>query len=287
MLLFSLPALAGLGLGPVLLTGGRLGSPVLVLSNWLSAPILNHGSRLVGRLLVPVLLLRVLFLAVVHGDLLSGVVGRLPLVLFLLSNFLEVSVEEEIGHDAPVFTTRQLALEALHFASQKPVDQTDAVGSAVVARDDDVDVLQRAVGVAQRNHRDVNVAGLADGLVINERIGDDDQPWLTEAGLRVIRERTGAEAAVVAGGTDELGALDAGALAHVLAADDAHVLRVVNGGNDARRQLDLFPEFLHIENVRTTGSSLENVLLHLVVAVGVAEVALGGQNLAGVRRLEL
>jgi hypothetical protein len=280
-----LPTLAGLGLGPVLVTSGSFGRPVLVLSDWLSTPIFDDWCRLLGWLIIPLLLGGVLFLAVVHGDFLSGVVGGLLLLVLLLANFFEVSVEEEIRHNAPLFGAADRSAEALDLSSQKPIHKTDAVWRAVVAWDDDVDVLQRAVRVAEGNNRDVNVTGLTDGLVINQRIRHENQSWLAEAGLRVIRERTWTEAAVVARGLDELGALDTSALAHVLAANDAYILRVVNGRDHSCGKLNFFPKFLHIKHVRTTGGSLEHVLVHLVVAVGVAEVGLGGQNFSGVRRL--
>jgi len=122
--------------------------------------------------------------------------------------------------------------------------------------------------------------------MIGHRVGDNDQTWLSEAGLRVIGKGTRAESAVDAAGANKLGKLDNGSLTNVFAADNANVLGVVDGGDDARSEHNLFPHLLDVENVGTALATLENVLLHLVLAVGVAQVHFGGQNFAGVIAFE-
>lgn len=57
------------------------------------------------------------------------------------------------------------------------------MGTLVVAWDGDVDETQRRVGVAESNYRDVDVAGLSDGLVVGGWVSDDEEPGLAESGL--------------------------------------------------------------------------------------------------------
>lgn len=64
------------------------------------------------------------------------------------------------------------------------------MGGLVVAWDADINVLDGGVGVAKADNWDVDVAGLSDGLVVDGWVGDDDESWLSEAGLRMIGEAT-------------------------------------------------------------------------------------------------
>jgi hypothetical protein len=57
------------------------------------------------------------------------------------------------------------------------------VRALVVARDRDVDEAKRAVRVAERDDRDVDVGGLADRLVVGTGVRDDEEPRLAESGL--------------------------------------------------------------------------------------------------------
>jgi len=276
-LLYHLPAGAGLGLGPVLVAGGGLCSPVLRLSalgGTLSGPILLDNWLVLsasGHVAAVPLLLVLIFGLVVHGDLLGGIVGCLALFLLLLSDFFKVSVEEEIGHDGPLFVSRELASEALNFTREQPVHETDAVRRTVVAWNDDINVLEGGVGVAEANGWDVDVAGLTDGLVVYDWVGDDDETGLSKAGLRVICEGTWRKSAVDAVGANKLGKLDDGALTEVFGRNDAYVLGVVDGGDDSRGKRELFPHFLKVEDVSTASwVSLEDILFHLVIAVSVA-----------------
>jgi hypothetical protein len=86
-----------------------------------------------------------------------------------------------------------MATEALNFASQEPVHETDRVRSSVIARNNNIDVLGQRIGVAEPDYWDVYVTSLSNGLVVHGRIGDDDQPWFSETSLRVIGKSTGGE----------------------------------------------------------------------------------------------
>ena len=56
----------------------------------------------------------------------------------------------------------------------------------VVARNGDIDEANRSVGVAEANHRDVDVRRLGHRLVIGPRIRYDQKSWLAEHFLREI-----------------------------------------------------------------------------------------------------
>lgn len=67
------------------------------------------------------------------------------------------------------------------------------MGRLGVAWNGNVDVLQRAVSVAESNDRDVGVRSLNDWLMIGQRVGDNQQTWLTESLLDLIGESTRGE----------------------------------------------------------------------------------------------
>ena len=65
----------------------------------------------------------------------------------------------------------------------------------VVRRDGDVDELERGVGVAEGDDGDVDVGRLADGLVVDAGVGDDDQAGFFEGARDVVCEVSGGETA--------------------------------------------------------------------------------------------
>lgn len=63
----------------------------------------------------------------------------------------------------------------------------------VVGRDSNVDEFQAGVGIAKRNNGNVDVGRFADGLVVNARVGDNDQPRFFERAGDVVGEVTRGE----------------------------------------------------------------------------------------------
>jgi len=288
LVLTCLPAVASLGLGPVGVASGLLGGPVLVGRRGLGAPVVNLASSVLGSVLLPSLLDSVVILSMIGGIVGLLVGGGLVLFLLLLLDVLGSSVEEEIRHDVPLFGSADMALQSLDLSGQEPVGQTDTMSALVVTRNADINVLDWTISITQRNNRDVNITSLSDGLVVDRRVGHNNESGLSEAGLAVIGETTWRESAVHRGGADELGALEGGSLADVLGGDDGHVGGVVDGGDDSGGEEDLLPHLLDVEDVGSAARvSLEHVLVHLVVAVVGAEVHLGGEDLSRVIRLEL
>ena len=57
-----------------------------------------------------------------------------------------------------------------------------------VARDGDVDELERGIGVAKGDDGNVDASGLGDGLMIRPRIRNHQQSRLLERTLNLIRE---------------------------------------------------------------------------------------------------
>ncbi len=64
---------------------------------------------------------------------------------------------------------------------------------SVVAWDGQIDASQWVVGVDERDDWDVDVRGLGDGLVVSDRVGDNDQTRLLEGTLDLIGERAWSE----------------------------------------------------------------------------------------------
>lgn len=63
----------------------------------------------------------------------------------------------------------------------------------VVAGNRDIHVSQRGVGVAQRDGGDVDVRRLRQWLMISPGVRNNQEPWLTESRLDLIREGTRGE----------------------------------------------------------------------------------------------
>ena len=119
----------------------------------------------------------------------------------------------------------------------------------VVRRDRDVDELERRVGVAEGDDGDVDVGCLADSLVVDARVRDDDDTRLLERARNVVRERAGREAA-----SDRLCArvrrkLEDRTLPVRPRADDTNVVRVLDRREDACCEDKLLPGLADVDNV--------------------------------------
>lgn len=62
-----------------------------------------------------------------------------------------------------------------------------------VAWNDNIDVLQGRIGVAESDDGDVNVRRFGDGLVIRKWVSHDQKPRFTESCLSLISESTRGE----------------------------------------------------------------------------------------------
>lgn len=79
-----------------------------------------------------------------------------------------------------------------------------------------------------------------------------------------------------------LGKFEHGTLAPGLDAENADVFGVFHAGNDARRQRELGPRLVEIENVHSVLATLENVRLHGARGVARAQMGLASQKLRNV-----
>jgi len=274
--------LSGISLSPVLVASSGFGGPILSLSGWLSGPVFGLASWVVSLFTIPVLFALVVFGGVSGDGIVLFVGGGFLFVFFLFFDFIWVSVEEEIWHDVPFFGSAEASLQSLDFSGQEPVSQTNTVSGFVVAWNANIDVFDWRIGIAQRNDWDVDVASFSDGLVVDGWIGDDDQSWFSETGLRVIGKATWGESAVHGGSFQEFGAFDGGSLTNIFRRNDANVFWVIDGGDDSGGEDDFFPHFRDVENMGTTGSSFPDVLVHLVVAVVASQMHFGGEDFPGI-----
>lgn len=223
---------------------------------------------------------------------------RLGLLLLLLLDLIRIAVEEHVDHDVPAFRRAgDRSTETEDFPCKQPPHETNRVPGLVVGGDDDVDELERRIGVAEGNDGDVDVRRLADGLVVNTRVGDDDQPGLLERAGDVVGEATGGEATGDGLCTGVGSVFQHGAVAVRAGGDDTDIVRVLDGGNDPGCEDEFLPGLANVENVdtwrvkghartrfsqatrlHTVVSPLPDVRFHLLVAVLRAYVALRGQQ---------
>lgn len=121
----------------------------------------------------------------------------------------------------------------------------------VVRRDSDIDELQRSVGVAKGDDRDVDVGSLTDGLVVNAGVGHDDEAGLLERAGDVVCEATGGESASDSLGAGVRSVLEDGTVAIWARRDDTDVVGVLDGGNDTGSENDLLPSLADVDEVDT------------------------------------
>lgn len=170
----------------------------------------------------------------------------------LLLDLFGVTVEEHVDHDVPAFGgAGDGAAEAEDLTGEEPPHETNRVPGLVVGRDGDVDELEGCVGVAERDNGNVDVARLADRLVVDARVGHNDQARLLERARDVVRERTGREPP-----GDRLrarvgGVLEYGAVPKRPCGDDTDVVRVLDCGDDARGKDKLLPGLADVQDVDT------------------------------------
>ena len=182
----------------------------------------------------------------------SGSRLSLRFLLLLLLDFLRVTVEEHIDHDVPAIGgARNGPAEAEHLARKEPPNETDRMTRLVVRRDRNVDVLERCVRVRESDDGDVDVGRLADRLVVDARVGHDDQSGFLERARDVICERAWGEASCDGLGTGVGGVFEDGAMAVWSRGDHANVVGVLDGGNNPRGQDELFPCLSDVNNVDT------------------------------------
>lgn len=123
----------------------------------------------------------------------------------------------------------------------------------VVGRDGNVDVAEGRVGVADGDDRDVDVRRLTDGLVVDARVGDNDQARLLERARDVVGEVARGEAAGDGLGAGVRGELEDGTVAVRAGRDDADVVRVLDRGDDTRSEDELLPGLADVQDVDTCG----------------------------------
>lgn len=158
--------------------------------------------------------------------------------------------EEHVDHDGPgVRGARDRAADAEDLTAEEPPDETDRVLRLVVGRDGNVDVVEGRVGVADGDDGDVDVRRLADGLVVDARVGDDNQARLLERAGDVVGEVARGEAA-----GDGLRAsvgrkLEDGTVTVRAGRDDADVVRVLDRGDDTRGEDNLLPGLANVDDV--------------------------------------
>lgn len=119
----------------------------------------------------------------------------------------------------------------------------------VVGGDGNVNELQGSVGVAEGDDGDVDEGRLADGLVVDTGVGDDDEAGLLERAGDVVGEVSGGEATGDGLGTGGGRELEDSAVSVRAGRDDADVVGVVDGGEDTGSKDDLLPSLSNVDDV--------------------------------------
>jgi len=207
----------------------------------------------------------------------GSVLGRQKLLLLLLQ-LLHISVEEQVDRDLPGGSTTQGAAHAKDLTGKQPVHKTDRKLGLVVARDGAIDVLQRRVGVAQRDDRDAHKGGLLDGLGIDAGIGDHQQAGLLELLGLLVGEGSGGETAGNACSTSVRRVLEDSTLAERTAGDADHVHRVLDGNDDTGSNHKLLPGLAQVKDVKPVGASLPDIRSHLGLGVVGSDVDTSGEH---------
>ena len=200
---------------------------------------------------------------------------------FLLDGFVGITVEEEIDGDVPRDGALDFTAEAEDFTSEEPVHHTDGVTATVIARNGDVDVLERSVGVTEGDDGDVDLGGFGDGLMVSTGVSDDEDAGLHELGLDLVGEGTGDEAAGGELGADVLGELEDGALTEEADGAAHDVLRVFDGGDDTGGEDELFPGHVEVDDVDAFLGAGIDVLVHGVSNILGTEVAVTSEETLG------
>ena len=121
----------------------------------------------------------------------------------------------------------------------------------VIARDGNVDVAKRRVGVAQSDDGDVDVRSFDDGLVIGPGIHDYQHTGFAERGLDLVRESTGCEPPSDRSSLGVRGELEGGTLALRTGRDNENIRRILNCYNSPGSQEQLFVGPAQVDYVDT------------------------------------
>lgn len=121
----------------------------------------------------------------------------------------------------------------------------------VVARNGNIDVTKRRVGIGQSDNGDVNVRGFNDGLVISTWIHDHQKTWLAESGLNLVSEGSRGETACNGCSLGVRGKLEGSTLALRARRDDEDIIGVLNSHDGPGSQKKLFISPAQIDDVDT------------------------------------
>src|SRR5439155_2072873 len=115
------------------------------------------------------------------------------------------------------------------------------MATLIVCRDRNIDKFGWGVSVTEGNNWDIDITGLLDGLGVGARIRDDDEAGFFEGASDVVGEVTGSKPAGNGYCTSMGSELEHSALAVGAGGDNADVGWVVNRGDNAGSEYDLFP----------------------------------------------
>jgi len=157
--------------------------------------------------------------------------------------FIDGAPEEEIDHNIPFLTARDLASKTKDFASKKPVQKTDGLSGAVVAGNDDIDVTTAVVRRAEGDDRDIDVSRFSDGLSIITRVSGNDQAGLGISFLDLIGKSSGSESSRESGSASEFSEFESSSLTDLRNRQNCDIGGIFDGDNDSRGKKPIFPKF--------------------------------------------
>merc|ERR1711991_56350 len=206
--------------------------------------------------------------------------------LHLFGSYLlfRIAVEEQIDHDIPVLGSWVVLWisQSQHLSGEEPPHQTDTVLSLVVARNSNINVIQRRVTVAKGNGWDVHVGSFLQWLMIHLWDSDDQDSWFQKVVSNLIRECSWGESSGNGFRSSVLSKLQSSSLSPRLNTQSTDILWVLNACNDTSSKHQLVPCLLQIEDVNTISATLPLVGFHGNVVVARTNVRLAGQHLSDV-----
>ena len=188
-------------------------------------------------------------------------------LLFLLLELLGVTVKEEVDHDIPGILRGDGAAHLEDHAGEEVVKGANGVFGLVVGGDSDVDVVQRAVAVAEGDDGEVSKLGLTDRLVVHTRVCDNEETRLHEDILHLVAVGAGGVATGNCVRAGVLAEFDNGALAVGPCGVHDDVIGILNGDNHTSGHKELVPGLAKVVHVYAVLTTFPNVALHLEVAV--------------------
>jgi hypothetical protein len=258
--------------------------PVLAVASCPSLSLSRLPSAVV-RSMTGILMMGGLVLSLFKmGGVLALLNDRLRLLLGLLlgRDLFGWSIEKHIDHHVPRLVSGDRSTEIQNLSGEQPVNESDGFGGAVVARNDNVNVLNRGIRVAESNGGEIHIRSLSDSLVVSSGVSDEEETGLNELLLDLIGEGSRRVSSSDGLRSGEVGELQSCSLSDDGSRNNAHFRGVIDSGDDSRRKNELLPGFGNVDQMDAIGSAPPDVPVHVGIDIGGSDMSSDCQELLDV-----